>query len=357
MLLYLFDADLQPVMPIDFADSVLWFKKYNELGEAELYLQCDEDIFSLFRDDYYLFRYDDDMFCEIKNIKLDENPEEGDYLTVTAVDGANMLSGRIVWNTIDFSGTVANFIKRVLTENIINPADSSRKIANFVIDDSNFSEFTETINKQCTHDDILQLIISTCKAYNYGFRLSLDVDIGCFVFRLFKGKDRSKTTGESYVEFSKEYANIISTNYEYDKGTKKNFVLIGGQGEGDERAYATIGTATGKNRLELFVDARDISKTYKDENDVEQTYTDEEYEALLIERGMTKLAEYMATEKFSGEVDATDSYIYKEDYDIGDIVAVKNSYGITAAARITGIDECEDNDNGYSVEPVFAWNS
>lgn len=358
MQIYVLDTELHPVTMIDYAESVLWFKKYNDVGEAEIYLQCDEEVLSLLQRDYYLYRYDDDMFCQIKKIHIVENAENGDYLTVTAVDGAkDILSGRIVWNTINFKGTVPEFIRRVLNENIIDPADRSRQIPNFVIDDDNFSELTDRISIQCTHDDILQLIISTCKAYNYGFRVFLDLDIGCFVFRLFKGVDRSKTTGESYVEFSEDYANILSTNYEYDSGTQKNFVLIAGQGEGSERAYATIGTATGRNRLELFVDARDISKTYQDENGVEQTYSDEEYEALLLERGWSKLAEYMATETFSGEVDASDSYIYKEDYNIGDIVAVKNSYGITAAARITEIDESEDDESGYVVEPIFEWNS
>ena len=354
MQVYVFDTDLQPVTMIDEAESVLWFKRFNDLGEAELYLQCDDEIVSLFQKEYYLYRYDDDMFCKTKKINIDESVEQGDFLTVTAVDGANMLSGRIVWNTIDFNGTVANFIKRVLTENIINPTDSNRRIPNFDVDDSNFDELTDRISIQCTHDDVLQLIISTCKAYNYGFRLSLDVDTGYFVFRLFKGVDRSIAEGESYVEFSEDYANILSTSYEYDAGIEKNFVLIGGQGEGSERAYATIGTASGINRLELFVDAKDISKTYRDANEVERTYTAEEYEALLIERGMAKLAEYYSTEKFTGEVDTTDSYIYKVDYDIGDIVAVKNKYGITAPARIVEVDESEDSDNGYVVEPIFS---
>lgn len=354
MQVYVFDTDLHPVTMIDDAESVLWFKKYNDVGEAELYLQCDEELLDLFRKDYYLYRYDDDMFCQIKKINIDESVENGDYLTVTAVDGAKeILSGRIVWNTINFSGTVAEFIKRVLTENIINPTDSSRRIPNFDIDDSNFDELTDRINIQCTHDDILQLIISTCKAYNYGFRLSLDIDTGYFIFRLYKGVDRSNPDGESYVEFSSEYANILTTKYEYDAGMEKNFVLIGGQGEGSERAYATIGTATGRNRLELFVDARDISRTYT-ENDVEKTYSDEEYEALLIERGWSKLAEYYSVESFSGAVDTTDSYIYRTDYNIGDIVAVKNKYGITAAARIIEVDESEDNESGYVVEPIFS---
>ena len=357
MQVYVLDTELQPVTMIDYAESVLWFKRYNDLGEAELYLQCDNETLSFLRKGYYLYRYDDDMFCKIKGIKIEESTEDGDYLTVTAVDGAKMLSGRIVWNTINFKGTVANFIKKVLNDNIINPTDKSRQIPNFVIDDDNFAEFTDTISIQCTHDDVLQLIIETCKSYNYGFRVFLDVDIGYFVFRLYKGVDRSQPKGDSYVEFSKKYANILSTNYAYDSGTEKNFVLIGGQGEGSERVYATIGNSSGENRLELWVDAKDISKTYQDESGVEQTYTDEEYQELLIERGRTKLAEYYAVESFTGEVDVSDSYEYKTDYDIGDIVAVKNSYGITAAARITEIDESEDNNSGYVVEPIFEWNS
>lgn len=354
MQIYILDTELKPVTMIDYAESVLWFKRYNDLGEAELYLQCDNETLSFLQIGYYLYRYDDDMCCKITKIEIKTSTENGDYLTVTAVDVAELFSGRIVWKTIDFSGTVPNFIKRVLNENIIAPSDGGRLIENFIIDDDNFSELTDKINIQCTHDDILQLIISTCKAYNYGFRLFVDIDIGYFVFKLYKGVDRSKIGGDSYVEFSEEYANVISTNYSYDIGTVKNFALVGGQGEGKDRIYATVDLSEGGERRELWVDAKDISKTYQDADGVEQTYTDEEYNQLLVERGLSKLAEYNETETFSGEVDVLDSYVYKIDYDLGDTVMVKNSYGISAASRIVEIDESEDNENGYVVEPIFS---
>ena len=58
--------------------------------------------------------------------------------------------------------------------------------------------------------------------------------------------------------------------------------------------------------------------------------------------GKEKLAEQSGVLSFEGEID-TSNYKYKEDYDVGDIVTVKNQYGITTNARITEVIETWDN--------------
>ena len=45
-------------------------------------------------------------------------------------------------------------------------------------------------------------------------------------------------------------------------------------------------------------------------------------------------------------------YKYKQDYDVGDIVTIKNEYGIIADVRITEVTESEDS-TGFSVIPTF----
>ncbi|MDT2284838.1 hypothetical protein P7H17_00070 [Paenibacillus larvae] len=38
----------------------------------------------------------------------------------------------------------------------------------------------------------------------------------------------------------------------------KNIAVVAGQGEGEDRKIVTVGTSTGLNRHEMFVDARDV---------------------------------------------------------------------------------------------------
>ncbi len=74
---------------------------------------------------------------------------------------------------------------------------------------------------------------------------------------------------------------------------------------------------------------------------------------LLDNLALNKLAEHNKTQEFTGEVDTIDTYEYKTDYDLGDIVKVINEHGISSSARITEIMESDDDEDGHVIEPVF----
>lgn len=78
------------------------------------------------------------------------------------------------------------------------------------------------------------------------------------------------------------------------------------------------------------------------------------YEVYLLTRGFEHLAEFGALKSFEGSIEPSSTFVYKTDYDLGDLVTVKNEYGISVEARITEIIEVSD-DNGYSVEPKFEY--
>ena len=78
------------------------------------------------------------------------------------------------------------------------------------------------------------------------------------------------------------------------------------------------------------------------------------YSVYLLTRGYEKLAEYGAVTSFEGTVEPNTTFVYKQDYFLGDIVTVENEFGISVGARITEIVEVQD-DNGYSVEPKFEY--
>ena len=83
------------------------------------------------------------------------------------------------------------------------------------------------------------------------------------------------------------------------------------------------------------------------------TATDYTYLQLIRIVGLNTLAERVKTQEFSGEVDTVDTYKYKQDYTLGDIVYVGNEYGIGAPAQITEVTESENSDQPYTVEPSF----
>ena len=89
-------------------------------------------------------------------------------------------------------------------------------------------------------------------------------------------------------------------------------------------------------------------------DDTEVTLNPIIYEQYLLSRGYDALAEFGAVETFNGTIQPDVTFIYKQDYFLGDIVTVENDYGITVAARITEVIETWD-ENGYNVEPKFEY--
>lgn len=78
------------------------------------------------------------------------------------------------------------------------------------------------------------------------------------------------------------------------------------------------------------------------------------YEVYLLNRGYEKLAEYGGTTSFEGVIQPDVTFTYKVDYFLGDIVTVRNNFGISLGARIVEVTEVND-DNGYRVEPKFEY--
>ena len=89
-----------------------------------------------------------------------------------------------------------------------------------------------------------------------------------------------------------------------------------------------------------------------DKNGKEITLTNAQYTAQLQARGLEKLSEAAKTETFEGDVDFG-AYTYRTDYDVGDLVTIRDRHGITANARIVAVEEIEDGD-GYTVSPTFS---
>lgn len=398
MQLYILDENYEVIGMVDTYESVLWIPKYNDVGECEIYVPCENEYLSLLKRGNYIYRYDDDMFCKIESNEIQTDVENGDHLICIGTDIAKILSGRVIQSQAVFSGKVVDFIEKLLTDNVINVPLASRLIPNFRIDTSNFAEFAETIETSAFGEDLLQRILTTCKSFNYGFRVSYDISDGYLVFRLYRGKNKASADGEEYVEFSPQFANIIASTYKEDDRNYKNvacvlykdaneqikvtWVYVGEEPRFEERREISV-DATNINRnityeelVDLFPSVKKnatlgtyyittggktvVVANYTIQESAEETtetitLTDYTVEKLARSVGIDALYQTRPVREFTGNVDTLASYVYKVDYNIGDTVKVINEYGIEAEARVTEIMESDDNDNGYVVEPKFEY--
>lgn len=341
--LMILDDTLTPIDIVDNATSVIWNKRYFEAGDFEIYISSNEKTAESLKKRYFVMRQDDDMICMITHVEYKDDPENGNFKIVSGQSVEALLKRRIVWQQTSSksSETVEQFIRRLIDENAINPTDTKRKIP--FLELGELKGFAEKLDKQLTGDNLLDAIVELCKAYEYGFKITLENKK--LKFELYKGIDRSYNQSTlPFVTFSDAYDNLIDSQYIYDENDAKNVALVAGEGEGLDRRTASVGEASGIDRQEIFVDARDISS-----NNGEVTESD--YIAQLQEKGKENIVSYEET--FESTVESQTNYIYKKDWNLGDIVNHENtSWDLFVTPRIVEVLECED-ENGHSVIPTF----
>lgn len=387
MNLWILDQNFTQIGVIDDYKSLIWSKRYTELGDCEIYISANERTIGLLQEGNYIVRDDDDMICQIKAIELDTNTEQGDFLIISGVDCRDILNQRIIMDQVTCNGRVEEFIRRLINMNAINPSIPYRTISNLILGADN--GFTETMEGQAAFEQLFDKIKELCTTYNYGSKMTFNG--ADFIFNLYKGVDRSidQYTNE-VVLFSPDFENLISSKYKIDLTNKKNAALVVGEGENAyERPKKHINlTMSDLDRFELYVDANDVSATmtyadlttaYPNGQIVEENaivyyvvggskiaildhidhptsgvLQGDYYTRLLEQKGKEALSEAVATTSFDGEVEPNYSYKYGEDYFLGDIVTVQNEYGISANARVTEVIESDD-ENGYSLIPTFVY--
>lgn len=279
MEIHVFDRDFNIIDIVDSYTSCIWTPHYSDCGDFELYLPASCEMVTLLREDYYLVRSSDIRVVGgvttyknvmiIKNIIINTDVENGDYLTITGRELKFILNQRIVWKMTTLIGNVGECIYRLLNENAITPTDPARVLPYLTLDVLP-DDITEAITKQFTGDELDKAIEELCLTYSLGYEVYVVRANGVVTmpFRLYKGVNRSYAqTDRPYVTFSATNNNLYNTEYIHNSEGYRNVALIGGEGEGTERTFTTTGSASGLDRYELFVDAKDISSS--DNPDIE----------------------------------------------------------------------------------------
>lgn len=156
--------------------------------------------------------------------------------------------------------------------------------------------------------------------------------------------------GQGYI------SGTASSGYTY-KMNYTNILIV----DSDQLTWLKTNYPTGQ---EITIDGNKYYQVYNEviadlptntpSNDTEVTLRDLVYSVSLLERGMEKLAEFGEVISFEGTTIPNQSFIYNQDYFLGDIVTIENQYGISAAARLVEVTEVL-NETGYNMEPKFEY--
>lgn len=328
---------------IDEYKSLIWTRRYYECGDFELYCKATSETLALLRTGNFVARDDDEQICIIEKIQVTTDVENGNYITAFGRCMKSILDRRIVWYQTTLYAQIETLIQIILDKNLINPSNTDRTIPNFTFE--NTGTLTDYVEMQMDGDTIYDVIISVCKQFKYGFAVALKN--GVFTLKLYKGKDRSYAQTENpYVVFSTDFDNLTQSTYIFNNADYKNVALVKGEGSGNERGYYTVGSATGLERRETFTDAQSISTN-------NGAISESNYYQLLSATGNRALSSMKGSENLEGTIIETGQYEYKKDYFLGDVVQIKNEYGVEAQARIIEIIESDD-DTGNRLIPTFS---
>lgn len=330
--LYVYDRDLNFKGVIDIYTSLRWRRKYFEAGEFELHLEATDRNIALLKNDDIIVREESEEAGYIKSIEIVEETDST-KLVIIGRFLSYLLHRRIVKKRINFSGNVLAGMRKILNQ--MRPFN--------MLEIENSTLESKQIVFQCTYKNVYDYIVKLAKASNIGVRIAVDIRNKKYKFKNFCGVDRTvEQKKNAFYEFSEEYSNINKGNYITDSSSLCNYVLVGGEGEGENRILVEIDNTSGLHDfdiVETFVDAKSESKG---------DLSDSEYINILQEKGNESIK--AITESINYDVYADD---YKKNWDLGDIVTVKKeSWNFQDNLRITEVEEVIEN-NTITITPTF----
>lgn len=356
------DKDFNTNKIIDSFESLIWNVRYNDYGDFEVYTYPDPELIDMFNTDMYMWIKEEPYRpMVIESLKIETDAENGNRMTITGRSLESLLDRRCVWYDTILKGNFQNEVIRLLNNNVVSPQDDARRIPNFIVKTSDDTRITEieVDTKVSAGEKLGETINSLCQEKDIGWKVYLDDDYN-FIFELFCGNNYSYEQDEnSFVVFSKNFDNLISSDYEVHKNAYTATLIVGERdayveehGTGDENDCVRLvidPSATGLDRSEVKTDCSGVSS--KREDDTQMYYT--EYHSILESKGRENVATLnKGEETVEAELDYNGMFHYGDDYEVGDILQLENEYGIVAKVRVTEMIRSQDT-SGIAMYPTF----
>lgn len=217
--------------------------------------------------------------------------------------------------------TAETAIKHYLRAHAADLATPARQVPGLVVAADAARGPAVTVNGR--YQSVFDLVREIGLVAGLGWEITYDAGSGDFRFDITDGVDRSASVFFDFafetLERWEELESVIDA---------KTVATVAGQGEGVDRDIATRWSGTepsGFDRREAFLDARDV----------EQGET-----TVLAQRGDAYLAAAGAETSLEADVHQYGGFRYREHWDVGDVVTVRNAErGIAYAARIVEVEK------------------
>ena len=313
--------DLQGI--IENQTSLIWVRKYFEPGTFELHAPITDFNLKLLTIGNLVTMYGQDDAGIIEDVEYEESPEQNEITAQGRFLGAYM-GYRLIKGTVNIDTTVELAMRQLLSDATPIP----------LVELGELHGFTETVSGQVTYKNLLTFMTKLAKAGNIGYRFRPDFNAKKIYFETYEGVDRSiEQSDNNRVTFSENYDNLNQVDYRANDQSYANVAYVIGKDADENEILLVVGDteSEGLERREIYVDATGVSST---------DLTTEEFYAAIRQEGQNTLNADAFSETFECDTNANGNFVYRSNYDLGDIVTVKKaSWGMQRSLRITELQE------------------
>jgi hypothetical protein len=339
MEVYILDSLLRRIEVVDIFESLIWTERFAEKGDFELLVHSTREMRQLFTPGTRIAINNSFRVMTVETVE-DGTDEEGKAtLKLKGPSLEGLLENRIAatqnegvlaqsWILTGTPGDVGRQIfDSICRDGDIDPGDVIPRLApgKFYPDDT-LIEFGTSQTFEVAPKSVAETLGNLCSAYDMGYRLVRDPDVGQLYFDIYVGSDR--TTGQHVlppVIFSPSLDNLQNTTELTSIAPEKNVAyVITPVGSLIVYPDGVDPEVAGFERRVMVVEADDI------------TSTDAEIAAAaMLQKGREELAKNRSIRAFDGELAQNVTYKYDIDYSLGDIVEMRNVDGATNNMRVT----------------------
>lgn len=273
MKLEIFDKETRNRLDVIKTFSYVEYKEEaNSYGNFSIIMYPDEEIIQYLKFGNYIL-FEDGELGIIKGLKNYE--QDVLQIEVYGFMCNHILTYRSFLKTTKYTGTVPQISRQMVTDLYINPADEKRKIDFIKLSDvpEYNPEIPGDITVQNTGDNLLNVLNDKFMDYDllfslfpnivdYNEKMDKPVNLDSLEFRIRKPVNRTidNPDGINPVVFSFELNNLSDLTYEEDGREYASVAIVASEGTGQQRKVIEVGETdkTGIDRIELYVDARDL---------------------------------------------------------------------------------------------------
>lgn len=337
---------------IDNYQEISFSHNYYEAGDFTISINYNiPNAMKFERGMFVQFGNDPYMFGEIQSITdaIGEDGKGSQIRTITGKDARFIFKRRIIKNLNDEDAWTMTAKGELCLRNLVKDqcganAEEKRRlpVVNTIPESTDAIGSTYSVSESFTN--LYDSLVTIATQGEIGWRIKFD---GELTLEVYEGSDVS-----NHVQFSTDYDSLANGEFKDSSESFANTVYVGGKGTGSDRDIYEGEVRQGD--VILITDEDTYNELMLDEYEweVESGASPEgldRYEAWDNQSGMTEESEYEAeamsmltqygqTLELSGQGLAKCPYIFKEQYDIGDIIKVAFS-GKSADVQILSVTE------------------